>query len=131
MEISSELKTAVVTLAGLIKGDPRYAAVTEAEAAYTGNGEINRLLTEYNVQQAALTETFKDGEGDPQLTEAIRRRLNELYHQVVEHPAYLRYKEASDAYNEFYQAVSAELDFALTGKRSDCTHDCSTCSGCH
>ena len=128
--LSKEITETVTRLADLIKSDPRYEAVMEAQKAYTEDAQINRLLTEYNVQQAALAEASK-GEQDAQLVESIRRRLEELYHQVVENPVYLAYKEASDAYNAFYQSVSQELEFALNGRQSGCTHDCSTCSGCH
>ena len=128
--LSKEITETVTKLADLIKSDPRYGAVMEAQKAYTEDAQISRLLTEYNVQQAALAEASK-GEQDVQLVESIRRRLEELYHQVVENPVYLAYKEASDAYNAFYQSVSQELELALNGRQSGCTHDCSTCSGCH
>ena len=128
--LSKEITETVTRLADLIKSDSRYGAVMEAQKAYTEDAQISRLLTEYNVQQAALAEASK-GEQDAQLVESIRRRLEELYHQVVENPVYLAYKEASDAYNAFYQAVSQELELALNGRQSGCTHDCSTCSGCH
>ena len=128
--LNKEIIETVEKLAALIKADPRYSAVMETQAAYSGDAEVSKLLTEYNVQQAALAEACK-GEQDTQLVESIRRRLSELYNQVVENPVYLAYKEASDAYNAFYQAVSQELEFALNGSRTGCTHDCSTCSGCH
>ena len=127
--INKEIVETVESLAALIKADPRYDAVTKAQAAYSEDSEISKLLTEYNVQQAALAEACK-GEQDSQLVESIHRRLGELYNQVTGSPVYLAYKEASDEYNAFYEAVSQELEFALNGK-SGCTHDCSTCSGCH
>ncbi len=128
--ISKEITETVNKLAALIQADPRYGALMEAQKAYTEDAQIAKLLTEYNVQQAALAQACK-GEEDAQLAESIRRRLGELYSQVVEHPVYLAYKEASDAYHAFYQAVSQELELALNGGQSGCTHDCSTCSGCH
>ncbi|GFI55531.1 hypothetical protein IMSAG013_00579 [Clostridiales bacterium] len=129
--LNKEIVETVEKLAALIKADPRYSAVMEAQAAYTGDAEIGKLLTEYNVQQAALAEACKGTEQDALLTASIQKRLGELYNQVVENPVYLAYKEASDAYNAFYQAVSQELELALNGKQAGCTHDCSTCSGCH
>lgn len=129
--LNKEIVETVEKLAALIKADERYAAVMKAQTAYTQDPEIGKLLTEYNVQQAALAESCKEAEQDAQLTASIQKRLGELYNQVIEHPVYVAYKEASDAYNAFYQAVSQELEFALNGKQAGCTHDCSTCSGCH
>ena len=129
--LNKELLETIEKLASQIKADPRYSAVMQAQTAYTQDPEIGKLLTEYNVQQAALAESCKGAEQDALLTASIQKRLEELYNQVVENPVYLAYKEASDAYNAFYQAVSQELEFALNGKQTGCTHDCSTCSGCH
>ena len=35
------------------------------------------------------------------------------------------------AMNKLMTEVNAEIKFCITGEREDCTHDCSTCRGCH
>ena len=61
--LSKEITETVTKLADLIKSDPRYGAVMEAQKAYTEDAQISRLLTEYNVQQAALAEAFQGRTG--------------------------------------------------------------------
>ena len=40
--------------------------------------------------------------------------------------------EAQEAVNELMNAVNNTITFAITGEMpSNCTHDCSTCGGCH
>ena len=72
--LNKEIVETVERLAALIKADPRYDTVMKTQAAYSADSEIGKLLTEYNVQQAALAEACK-GEQDAQLAESIRRRL--------------------------------------------------------
>lgn len=61
--INKEIVETVESLAALIKADPRYDAVTKAQAAYSEDSEISKLLTEYNVQQAALAEACQGRAG--------------------------------------------------------------------
>ena len=131
--MNEEVLVAVKNLCDLMKADPRYAAVNEAGKAYSENPEISTLLIEYQAQQTALTELYAKDERDDGIIDAIQGRLTEIYTAIIENPLYLAFKEASDEYEVYYKAIHEEMEFHLTGKRpnSGCTHDCSTCSGCH
>lgn len=133
MIMNEEVLVAVKNLCDLMKADPRYAAVNEAGKAYSENPEISTLLIEYQAQQTALTELYAKDERDDGIIDAIQGRLNEIYTAIIENPLYVAFKEASDEYEVYYKAIHEEMEFHLTGKRpnSGCTHDCSTCSGCH
>ncbi len=133
MIMNEEVLVAVKNLCDLMKNDPRYVAVNEAGRAYSENPEISTLLIEYQAQQTALTELYAKDERDDSIIDAIQGRLNEIYTAIIENPLYVAFKEASDEYEAYYKAIYEEMEFHLTGKRpnSGCTHDCSTCSGCH
>ena len=133
MIMNEEVLVAVKNLCDLMKNDPRYVAVNEAGKAYSENPEISTLLIEYQAQQTALTELYAKDERDDGIIDAIQGRLNEIYTAIIENPLYVAFKEASDEYEAYYKAIHEEMEFHLTGKRpnSGCTHDCSTCSGCH
>lgn len=133
MIMNEEVLVAVKNLCDLMKNDPRYVAVNEAGKAYSENPEISTLLIEYQAQQTALTELYAKDERDDSIIDAIQGRLNEIYTAIIENPLYVAFKEASDEYEAYYKAIYEEMEFHLTGKRpnSGCTHDCSTCSGCH
>lgn len=133
MIMNEEVLVAVKNLCDLMKADPRYVAVNEAGRAYSENPEISTLLIEYQAQQTALTEIYAKDERDDSIIDAIQGRLNEIYTAIIENPLYVAFKEASDEYEAYYKSIYEEMEFHLTGKRpnSGCTHDCSTCSGCH
>ncbi len=129
--LSPEIVKAIHALAELIKADERHAVISKASDAYATNDELNRLLTEYGVHQNALTMEYQKETPDEELAKSIQNRLTEIYETVTNHPVYVSFKEASEDYEEFTNEVYKELEFAVTGKRQDCTHDCSTCGGCH
>ncbi len=131
MIMNEEVLVAVKNLCDLMKADPRYIAVTEAGKAYSEDPAISTLLIEYQAQQTALTDLYAKDDRDDGIIDAIQGRLNEIYSTIIEHPLYVAFKEASDEYEVYYKAIYDEMEFQLTGKRPGCTHDCSTCSGCH
>ena len=131
MIMNEETLVAVKNLCDLMKADPRYAAVNEAGKAYSEDANISALLIEYQAQQTALTEIYAKDERDDGIIDAIQNRLNEIYTEIIANPLYVAFKEASDEYEAYYKAIYDEMEFQLTGKRPGCTHDCSTCAGCH
>lgn len=132
MALNSEILLAVKNLADLIKADKSYSAMMSAAGAYEKNEKIATALTEYGVQQTALTEEYaKDEAGrDAAFIDSVQNRINELYRVIINDPDYEAYKTASDEYEAFYNSIMAELQYMITG-RSACSGDCSSCGGCH
>lgn len=132
MIMNEEILVAVKNLCDLMKADPRYVAVNEAGKTYSEDPAISALLIEYQAQQTALTDLYAKDERDEGIIDAIQTRLNEIYTEIISNPLYVAFKEASDEYEAYYKSIYEEMEFHLTGKRpGGCTHDCSTCSGCH
>lgn len=132
MALNSEILHAVGELCRLIKENDAYKAYKTAEEAYAASSDIATLMTEYNVQQLALTEEYKksESERDTALCDSIQNRINELYRSITENPIYEQYKNSADEYEALYNAVISELQYGITGKAS-CSGDCSSCGGCH
>jgi len=124
--VSQEIREAIRSLAALVRADKRYEAYMAAEAEYEKDAEITRMVTEYNVHQAALSEQFGQKERDEDMIRAIQGRINELYEQITARASYQDYIRAKDESDAFVQMVNAELEAAITG-RASCAHDCSAC----
>ena len=62
--LTENLKSATHALGELIKADPRTAALKAAADKYNTSDELNRLITEYNVQQTALSNEYAKDERD-------------------------------------------------------------------
>lgn len=131
--LSNELKNAIEAVADLIKSDDRHINITNAAANYSSNEELKNILDEYQALLIAFNEEEAKEDHDDTALKVMKERLDHLYDTVMEHPVYVAYKEANEAYSEFTGAIYDELEFAVTGHRRDegCTHDCSTCGGCH
>lgn len=121
-----------IILGKALKEDPRLVKMEECRKAYEENPELSRLMTEYNVQQKAIENLAAAEEFDAQLIQNIQDRINELYEEITAHPVFVELNQAQEAVNELMNAVNNTITFAITGEMpSNCTHDCSTCGGCH
>ena len=129
--LSDELEQAISKVGELIKLDPRYREMVKASDDYAKDGELNSLLDEYSALQATLSAEYEKQDIDETAIKPVQNRMNEIYGKVTGSDSYIKFREASDAYSEFTEKVYAELEYAVTGqRRSECTHDCSTCHGC-
>ena len=128
--ISREIFAKAAELGALIKEDARIKALEEARAAYQEDEEIATLTTEYDVQQKALAEAYAQNEKDQQFIDAINARISAIYEQVIGTAVYKAYEGAQNRVNELMQQVNATIQYEISGE-TPCTHDCSTCGGCH
>jgi len=124
-EIAAELGKA-------IKEDARYKKFEEVREAYAACDELQKNMIEYEVQQTALRNEYAKEEKDMVFIEAIQKRIDELYRAVTEAPEFIALNESQTEINELMNAVNTTITYNITGKEPDsCTHDCSTCGGCH
>ena len=115
-----------------LKEDERLKRLDEAKKQYEGNPELGKMMIEYEVQQKALENEVVKPEKDTHFIDIINSRINELYKDIINHPAFIELNEAQNAVNELMNSVNQTIMFNITGELpSDCTHNCSTCGGCH
>ena len=104
-----------------------------AKAAYEANAELQAKMSEYETHRRLLGEELtKNNDSIDEIAVAnIRARIDELAREISANPVYITFANAQQALNRLMADVNAEIKFCITGERDDCTHDCSTCSGCH
>lgn len=113
-----------------ISQDERMIRMEKAREAYESSEKIGNLMMEYGIQQQALTTM---GDGDEIDTDALTRiqdRIDEIYAEITMDPIFKELDEAQAAVNELMETVNNTIMYNATGK-TPCTHDCSSCSGCH
>lgn len=104
------------------------------KAAFEADAELQGKMSEYETERRLLGEEFsKDSsEADQRAIADLRARIEELTAEISAHPTYAAFAAAQQAMNTLMNSVNAEIKFCITGERPvECTHDCSTCSGCH
>ena len=127
---TSEIFTKAMELGKLIKEDERIKALEEAKKAYDEDEIIGKLTVEYEIQQRALANAYGEIERDQSVIDAINGRINDIYEKVITTDAYKAYEAAQNRVNELMQQVNATIQYEVSGE-TPCTHDCSTCGGCH
>lgn len=108
-------------------------AYNEAKAAYDADADLMKLINEYNVQAALLeTEGRKpEEERDTQLVENISARLRECYDSISESKSLAQMRDAEQALSVIVNSINDAVRFTIEPELANCTHDCSTCGGCH
>ena len=117
-----------------IKKDRRMIEFEEAKKEYENNEELKNALQEYEIQQQALQVEMMKEERDTLTIDAINERINELYHQIVTHEAFLKLNQLQVEVNDLMNEVNNTITCAITGEdpKTTCTHNCATChSQCH
>ena len=117
-------------LGKIIKESEIYRELEMAKEEYEKDENIKQYMQEYQVDRQALENAATQEKPETLVIETLQNRLDELYKLVTEAPVFVRLTEAQTAVNELMEQVNNEINFAITGQRP-CTHDCSTCHGCH
>ena len=124
-EIAAELGKA-------LKADERLVKLEEAKKAYEENKTLQRNIVEFDVQQKALQQEMVKPEKDTIFIEVIQKRIDELYKMITEDEAFVALNEAQAVVNELMNSVNSTITYNITGELpSSCTHNCSSCGGCH
>ena len=118
-----------VQLGKALKEDEKLVRLANAKKAYESDGELQKMMVEYEVQQKALQVEITREERDTLLIDNVQRRINELYSAIMAHPVFTELNEAQAEVNELMNAVNNTITFEITGEMPSCTHDCSTCGG--
>lgn len=104
----------------------------KAREAFNENVELRTAFSEYNVQRMLLEQEANKEEIDNELVKRIDTRVDELFEFITHHPVYTEIEASQVALNEDLKKVMDKITEQITGESpAGCTHDCSTCGGCH
>ncbi len=127
----SNIYALAAELGKAISEDERMIRMKKAKEAYETSEKIGNLMMEYGIQQQALT-TMGDGEKiDTDAVAKIQERIDEIYAEITTDPIFKELDAAQQEFNEMMQTVNNTMMYNATGETPACTHDCSSCSGCH
>ncbi len=129
---NNEIMELAASLGKKLRDDERLKRLEEAKNEYTSDTELQKKLLEYEVQQKAMQGEITKEEKDTVFIEIIQNRIDQLYREITESPAFVKLNEVQAEVNELMNAVNATITANITGETpSSCTHNCATCGGCH
>lgn len=131
--MNETMRNAIENLKTALAATEELAAYNEAKKAYDADEDLAKLISEYNVQATLLqTEGGKpEEERDNNLIESLSTRLREIYDTISENKSLSAMREAEAALSEIVGAINQAVQFTIEPESANCTHDCSTCGGCH
>ncbi len=132
--MTKEILKKAIELGKLIAESDEVKAARAAKEKYENDASIQAAITEYNAHNKALAEEYKREEKDEDLMNSIKKRIGELYNEIIGSPVYAEYMSAEEGVGQLMSLVNDEINFAVTGERpseSACSGNCSSCGGCH
>ena len=105
-----------------------------SQNAYQSDSQLQAWLSEHEADRKLLADEFSKSQDeiDEKAIADLRARMEELGALILANETYVAFANAQKAMNELMTAVNDEIKYVITGVRPEhCTHDCSTCGGCH
>lgn len=131
--MNETMRTAIENLKTALAESEELKAYNEAKKVYDADKELAELITEYNVQASLLEAEGQkaEEERDTALLEKLSTRLREIYDTISENKSLNAMREAEAGLSEIVNAINQAVQFTIEPESANCTHDCSTCGGCH
>ena len=131
--MNETMRNAIENLKTALAESEELKAYNEAKKAYDADKELAELITEYNVQASLLEAEGQkpEEERDGELLEKLSTRLREIYDTISENKSLNTMREAEAGLSEIVNAINQAVQFTIEPESANCTHDCSTCGGCH
>ena len=104
----------------------RYKA---AELAQSKDEDAADLMREYNIKRMNLARDMQNGKIERD--EAIKQNTLAFEEMVEKSGTIKEFVEAKKEFDLAIQRMNQMLNYYITGQDPNCTHDCSTCGGCH
>jgi len=118
-----------IELGQMIQESPEMKRVTDARIAKEEDETAKTLMMEFNMSRINLARDMQNGKITQQ--EAIQKN-NEAFDAMIAKSDVLKeFVEAEKALEAMTNEVKNILTFYITGHEPGCTHDCSSCGGCH
>ena len=93
-------------LGNALKADERLIRLENAKKAYQEDGELQKMMVEYEVQQRALQGEITKPERDTVFIDIIQNRIDELYNAIMGHPVFAELNEAQSDVNDLMNSVN-------------------------
>ena len=115
-------------LGEMIKASKEMEALTVAEKAQQEDSAAQELISDFNMKRLNLARQIQSGKITEE--EAIKKN-NDAFSEMVEKSASIKaYVDAKKNFDDLVTGVNNVINIYIMGEQG-CTHDCSTCGGCH
>ena len=121
-----------------IQDEKAYKDLQTAKNAADKDKELQDLIGEFNLKRMAINNESCKEERDDEKLRALNLEMRDVYTKIMQNENMSAYNNAKTELDTILQRVLAIITQSADGEDPDttdfsanCTHDCSTCSGCH
>ena len=116
-------------LGEMIQASEEMKNVKNMEILQENDDKAQELLKEFNMQRMNLARDMQSNKISRE--EAIKKNNESFDDMLSKSETIKKYIEAKKEFDALVNQVNQILNFYITGQDPNCTHDCSTCGGCH
>ena len=126
-------------LGAALQEDERYIALMAAKKVNDEDENLQNLIGEFNIVMLnAQQESEKEGKDEAKLQQ-YNEQYMELYGKIMSTDSMRAYQSAQSEMEALVNEMNGIIAMSLNGEdpatcdptAANCTHDCSSCGGCH
>lgn len=134
------LESALRELGKEIQADPRFEALKAAAAANDADESLQNKMQEMQLLSLKFQQEAEKGEeASQERIGELQEQYQKLYEEVMAGENMQKYSAAAAEMEQMAQFISGMIGLFFDGQdpatcelpAENCTHDCSTCGGCH
>lgn len=134
------LESALRELGKEIQADERFAALKAAAAVNDADQALQEQMQEMQLLSLKYQQEAEKGEeASQERIEELQKEYQDLYNKIMEGDNMKNYSAAAAKMEQMAQYISGMIGLFFDGQdpetceipAENCTHDCSTCGGCH
>ena len=121
-----------------IQEEKAYKDLRAAQTAADNDKDLQDLIGEFNLKRMAINNEACKEDRDEEKLRALNEEMRSSYASIMSNENMIAYNDAKTALDTVMQRVMAIITQSADGEDPDttdfspsCTHDCSTCGGCH
>ena len=121
-----------------IQEEKAYKDLRAAQTAADNDKDLQDLIGDFNLKRMAINNEACKEDRDEEKLRALNEEMRSSYASIMSNENMIAYNDAKTALDTVMQRVMAIITQSADGEDPDttdfspsCTHDCSTCGGCH
>ncbi len=126
-------------LGAALQADARYEKLMQARKVNDEDEELQNLIGEFNMIMLKAQQEAEKEEKDEAKMQAYNEQYVAAYQKIMANENMVAYQAAQSELEAVVNTVNGIIAMSLNGEdpmtcdpdAQNCTHDCSTCGGCH
>lgn len=121
-----------------IQNEEFYKNLQSAKDAADADENLQEMISQFNLKRVAINAEACKSDRDEDKLRVLNEEMRNSYSQIMQNEHMVAYNNAKQDFDHALQRIVAIITQSAEGEdpdttdyHEDCTHDCSTCGGCH